>query len=83
MKTTISKVAFFVSALVLSTAGIGDEEYPQPGYVFADPDPDTSGHMGVIDFDGCGISAGMANVNRYFKLNSPSIVIRKLREDNL
>lgn len=26
MKTTISKVAFFVSALVLSTAGIGDED---------------------------------------------------------
>ncbi len=55
-------------------------EYPEPGYVSADPDPDTSGHMGIIDFDGSGISAGTANVNRHFDSCAPGIVIRKLEE---
>ena len=46
----------------------------------ADPDPDTSGHMGILDFDGFGISAGMANVNRHFETGSSNIVRRKLEE---
>ena len=56
------------------------EGYPEPGYVAADPDPDTSGHMGILDFDGFGISAGMANVNRHFETGSSNIVRRKLEE---
>ena len=56
-------------------------EYPEPGYVFADPDPDTSGHMGILDFDGAGISAGISNVNRRFNLRkAESVVIRKVEE---
>lgn len=39
---------------------LSSEGYPEPGYVAADPDPDTSGHMGILDFDGFGISAGMS-----------------------
>ena len=59
------------------------EEYPEPGYVAADPDLDTSGHMGILDFDGCGISAGMSNVNRHFDTGSLNIVRRKWRIDPL
>ena len=56
-------------------------ECPEPGYVFADPDPDTSGHMGILDFDGAGISAGISNVNRRFDLRkAESVVIRKVEE---
>ena len=55
--------------------------YPEPGYVVADPDPDTSGHMGILDFDGAGISAGISNVNRRFDLRkAESVVIRKVEE---
>ncbi len=54
--------------------------YPEPGYVVADPDPDTSGHMGILDFDGFGISAGMSNVNRHFDTDSSNMVRRKLEE---
>lgn len=67
--------------------GIGDwiplstGEYPEPGYVFAEPDPDTSGHMGILDFDGAGISAGISNVNRRFDLReAEGVVIRKVEE---
>ena len=56
------------------------EGYPEPGYVAADPDPDTSGHMGILDFDGFGISAGMANINRHFETGSSNIVRRKLED---
>ena len=59
------------------------EEYPEPGYVAADPDLDTSGHMGILDFDGCGISAGMSNVNRHFDTGSSNIVRRKWRIEPL
>ena len=56
-------------------------ECPEPGYVFADPDPDTSGHMGILDFDGAGISAWISNVNRRFDLRkAESVVIRKVEE---
>ena len=54
--------------------------YPEPGYVVVDPDPDTSGHMGILDFDGFGISAGMSNVNRHFDTDSSNMVRRKLEE---
>ena len=40
----------------------------------------TSGHMGILDFDCFGISAGMANVNRHFDTGSSNAVIRKLEE---
>ena len=59
---------------------LSSEGYPEPGYVAADPDPDTSGHMGILDFDGFGISAGMSNVNRHFDTGSSNVVIRKLEE---
>ena len=36
--------------------------------------------MGILDFDGFGISAGMSNVNRHFDTGSSNIVIRKLEE---
>ena len=59
---------------------LSSEGYPEPGYVAADPDPDTSGHMGILDFDGSGISAGTSNVNRHFDTGSSNIVRRKLEE---
>ena len=59
---------------------LSSEGYPEPGYVAVDPDPDTSGHMGILDFDGFGISAGMSNVNRHFDTGSSNVVIRKLEE---
>ena len=55
-------------------------EYPEPGYVVAEPDVDSSGHVGIFDFDGFGISAGTSNVNRYFEPRSSSVGIRKLED---
>ena len=40
---------------------------PEPGLVAADYAPELTGHCGIIDFDGRGISAGTRNVNRKFK----------------
>ena len=66
--------------------GIGDwilttpAEFPEPGLIVADPDPETSGHMGILDFDGCGISAGLSNVNRHFDACTPTTAIRRLQE---
>ena len=55
-------------------------EFPEPGLIVADPDPETSGHMGILDFDGCGISAGLSNVNRHFDACTPMTAIKRLQE---
>jgi hypothetical protein len=53
-------------------------EYPQPGFIVAEPrSGNIPGHMGIIDFDGEGISAGQANVNRKFPAVSSGNVYRK------
>ena len=37
--------------------------------------------MGILDFDGAGISAGISNVNRRFDLReAEGVVIRKVEE---
>ena len=59
---------------------ISNGAYPEPGFIAADPDPEASGHVGIVDFDGFGISAGMSNVNRRFDSCSASVVFRKLEE---
>jgi len=53
-------------------------DYPQPGYMSSDPaSGGTSGHVGIVDFDGSGISAGMLNVNRNFHACNQDTVLRK------
>ena len=53
-------------------------EFPQTGYVSADPATgDVPGHVGIVDFDGRGISAGMLNVNRNFNACNQDTVLRK------
>ena len=59
-------------------------DFPQPGFVFSDPSEDDSGHMGILDFDGAGISAGVDNVNRGYKfewVSENNGKLRKLNED--
>lgn len=34
---------------------------PEPGYIIADPNPGGTGHVGIIDYDGQGISASSGN----------------------
>ena len=53
-------------------------EFPQPGYISSDPAPDGApGHVGIVDFDGEGISAGQKNVNRNFSACDQDTVLRK------
>ena len=40
--------------------------YPQPGFIVAHPTPDGPGHVGIVDYDGEGIAAGVATVNRNY-----------------
>ena len=50
----------------------------QPGYISSDPaPPGMPGHVGIVDFDGQGISAGMNNVNRFFKACGSHATLRK------
>ena len=57
---------------------VSPEELPQPGYISAHPSgDDTSGHVGIVDFDGMGISAGMLNVNRNYFAVGVGNVLRK------
>jgi len=58
--------------------------YPEPGWVASEPDNSgsflspRSGHVGIVDFDGYGISAGSSgNVNRKFEASAVSVVYRK------
>lgn len=52
--------------------------FPQAGFVSSDPATGgTPGHMGIVDFDGMGISAGMLNVNRNFNACNQDTVLRK------
>lgn len=59
---------------------VAEEQFPEPGFIAADPDPEASGHMGILDFDGFGISAGAANVNRYFDTRTANVVLRRLED---
>ena len=43
----------------------------------SDPVGNASGHVGIVDFDGSGISAGMLNVNRNFHACNQDTVLRK------
>ena len=57
---------------------VGVLEFPQAGYVSADPATGgVPGHVGIVDFDGRGISAGMLNVNRNFNACNQDTVLRK------
>jgi hypothetical protein len=57
---------------------VGVLEFPQTGYVSADPATGgVPGHVGIVDFDGRGISAGMLNVNRNFNACNQDTVLRK------
>ena len=51
--------------------------YPQPGYVSSESARGGPGHMGIVDFDGKGISAGKDNVHRYFNVCNPKTTLRK------
>lgn len=47
-------------------------------YVSADPATGgVPGHVGIVDFDGRGISAGRLNVNRNFNACNQDTVLRK------
>jgi hypothetical protein len=49
---------------------LSESEYPQPGFIVSEPKYDGNpGHLGIVDFDARGISAGRDNVNRYFDLD--------------
>ena len=45
---------------------LGRTLYVQPGYVVGHPALSGSGHVGIVDFDGEAIAAGVAIVNRRF-----------------
>ena len=52
--------------------------FPQPGYIVSRTNlenPGDSGHCGIVDYDGMGITAGESNVSRkiehWFHLNNP------------
>ena len=61
---------------------VGTAEFPQPGYVVSEPHENCPGHVGVVDFDGMGISAGKDNVNRRFNACSPQTIMRKFTGGN-
>lgn len=61
---------------------VGNSEFPQPGYVVSEPHENCPGHVGVVDFDGMGISAGKDNVNRRFNACSPQTIMRKFTGGN-
>ena len=45
--------------------------HPQPGFIVAHPASDGSGHVGIVDYDGVGISAGSVGiVHRKYKFYS-------------
>ncbi len=56
---------------------VADPCFPQPGYVSSEPANSGSGHLGIVDFDGKGISAGKDNVNRYFNACTTTTRLRK------
>ena len=61
---------------------IGTTDFPQPGYVVSEPHENCPGHVGIVDFDGIGVSAGRDNVNRRFNACNPQTVMRKFTGDN-
>jgi hypothetical protein len=53
-------------------------DFPQAGYISADPaGGGVPGHVGIVDFDGKGISAGKDNVNRNFAACSQDTILRR------
>jgi hypothetical protein len=52
-------------------------DFPQVGFVSAKRG-EINGHMGIVDFDGNVISAGMDNVNRFLSLKNT--IMRKFKE---
>ena len=39
---------------------------PEPGWICGHPNPGGLGHVGIIDYDGYGIAAGVSEVNRKY-----------------
>ena len=58
---------------------LSDNAYPQAGFVVA-TEGQLHGHMGIVDFDGQVISAGMKNVNRFMPIPI-STTMRKYQEE--
>ena len=53
-----------------------EDNFSQPGFVVANSG-ESMGHVGIMDFDGCAISASGLNVNRRFKTWVKRTVKRK------
>ena len=47
---------------------LGRSVCPEPGMIIGHPKPNGIGHVGIVDFDGDGIAAGVTNINRQYKL---------------
>ena len=61
---------------------VPENDYPQPGYIIAHPNPSGSGHCGIVDYDGEGIAAGTSTVNRrYSGWADGTSVYRKLHQE--
>lgn len=66
------------SFAIANWACVQSDYYPQPGFISSHPSgDDTPGHVGIVDFDGMGISAGMRNVNRNFTAVETETVLRR------
>ena len=46
---------------------LGVSDKPQPGWIVAFPRAGTSGHVGILDYDGVGIGAGTSIVSKRFE----------------
>jgi len=59
---------FFAFSLIPNWPILLGEDKPQPGWIIAHPSPGDAGHVGIIDYDGGGIGAGISGtVNKNFE----------------
>ena len=65
--------------LIVGWGLVDDDAFPEPGYIVADPYDEGSGHMGILDFDGQAISAGVDCVNRIMDGCVDGLVLRDYR----
>ena len=70
------------SFVIQGWTSIDTTDFPQPGYVVSEPHENCPGHVGIVDFDGMGVSAGRDNVNRRFDTCNPKTAMRKFTGDN-
>ncbi len=59
-----------VTVSIQDWASLAIDAYPQPGYIISRPDPHypaarRDAHVGILDYDGSWINAGLKDVNKY------------------